>query len=144
MHWTVGDRLPSTLGKNLDSLARRLLRGSLIIVLIVIVMTVMLEDVSHRLRIRVGEPGRRGGLGRHGLLTWGFRESWLLQGELGKRKRESFDRRWRSICRLGLWNHLCCLSRLIIRQGLLRRRICDACSFTCGRKIVSLYRIGRL
>ena len=57
VHRTEGDRLPGTLGKDLHSLARRLLGGSLNNVLIMIVMTVMLKDVSHRLGIRVDELG---------------------------------------------------------------------------------------
>jgi hypothetical protein len=42
VHRTEGDRLPGTLGENLDCLARRLLGRSLNNVLIMIVMTVML------------------------------------------------------------------------------------------------------
>ena len=78
VHRTEGDRLPGTLCKNLDSLARRLLRGSLNNVLIIIVMTVMLKDVSHRLGIRVYELGSWSRLRRQEMMSWCFRKSWLL------------------------------------------------------------------
>ncbi len=138
VHRTEGDRLPGTLGKNLDSLARRLLRGSLNNVFIMIVMAVMLKDVSHRLGVRVYELGSWSGLRCQEMLSRCFRKGRLLEGELGKWRWKSFNWRRGSVGSLRLWNNLCIMYRLIIEQGLLWRRICDACSFACGGEIMLL------